>query len=613
MKKAVSLHIKIISTMFYCIKTVFETSKLYVLLFAFEKIFCGIKDPLGIFLKGLLILNLSALFKERDLALLAHTCMIGFVYWLLNYSTRLYGHFFDIALYDRLEPQISIKLINKFNKKIIDEVNFQEFEDAEFKNNMNYVNGMAQNISSAFKLTFDIIENAIGFALILSIIIWIEWWLAIPVLLCVFMLFKFRKKVTEKKFHLRYTLFPNNILLNHVSNILTSDEFVEEIKVFDSMDYLLKKWKSTGEKTIEGTLKLERKIMPYTILYNVISLLGSFLCTAVALAKFFGGHGSVAQISMAIDTSSNASNYVDAMTQKYSEAYGICMEIWKGKEVLEKIDESAKNKINIDEITINEIRFENVYFSYKKDENYALKDISMKISAGDYVALAGKNGSGKTTLCMLICGLYSPTKGIIYYNGIPHYDIYFPQIQNKCSLMFQDYFKYALSVSDNIVFDEKENINKERFGYATGLSNVDDFAESLPERYDTLLIPEINENALNLSIGQWQRLSCARALYKKSNIILMDEPASALDTYAEKNIYNSIQRHNECDIKVIITHQLSCLKNTSRVILIENGQISADSCFLEMMKYDNEFSRLYNKKYAYFKSLSNKKSRNEEK
>ena len=168
-----------------------------------------------------------------------------------------------------------------------------------------------------------------------------------------------------------------------------------------------------------------------------------------------------------------------------------------------------------------------------------LDDINLVFSPGETAVLVGLNGAGKTTLIKLLTRLYDPTEGEILLDGhdLREYDV--KEYYNLFGIIFQDFGKYAESVSDNIRFGNiKAEEDKQRIYESARMANVDGYISTLPQGYETMLMKYFDPHGTELSIGQWQKLSVARAFYSDSDIVILDEPTASLDAIAEQEIIN---------------------------------------------------------------------------
>lgn len=260
---------------------------------------------------------------------------------------------------------------------------------------------------------------------------------------------------------------------------------------------------------------------------------------------------------------------------------------------------SSSNTINQLDLNQVTIEFNNVSFKYPGNNSYTLRNISFKINNGEKLAIVGENGSGKSTCIKLLCGFYEPTEGEILFNGINLKDInknneYFKLL----SVVFQDFGILPLSIKENITFGFEENNNLLK---ALEQSGLDKITNKLKYKEDTYLIKEINNNAVNLSGGEIQKLLLARALYKNSKILILDEPTAALDAISEDELYRKYSEFSKEKISIFISHRLSSTKFCDRILYLSNGEIENIGTHEELLKHSIKYKQMYYAQSKYYK------------
>jgi len=241
---------------------------------------------------------------------------------------------------------------------------------------------------------------------------------------------------------------------------------------------------------------------------------------------------------------------------------------------------------------INSISFKNISFKYPGNDKYVLKDISFDINAGEKISIVGLNGAGKTTLIKLLCRLYEPNSGEIFVNGHNIYDYEYESYMEKIAVIFQDYKLFAFTIGENITceeYSEDENITEliEEVGLGEKIS-------SLPKGLNSLMGKAYDNEGIELSGGEEQKVAIARALYKDAPLIILDEPTSALDPLAEAEIYEHFNSMVENKTAIYISHRMSSSTFSDRILLIENGGVvDFDSHANLMKKEDSLYYKLF--------------------
>ena len=239
------------------------------------------------------------------------------------------------------------------------------------------------------------------------------------------------------------------------------------------------------------------------------------------------------------------------------------------------------------------ICFNNVSFQYADSARQALKNINLTIKPGETIALVGENGSGKTTLIKLLCRLYDPTSGNITIDGIDLKQFKIADLRRQVSVIFQDYAKYHFSAEENIrlgnIDVEPKDVNI--FGAAMR-SGAHDVITKLPQGYDTVL-GKLFDRGEELSIGQWQKVALARAFLRDSQVIVLDEPTSAMDPKAEYEIFRKFRELIKDQSAVLITHRLSTVKMADRIYVMDNGSIVESGTHEELMQLQQSYAHLF--------------------
>lgn len=230
--------------------------------------------------------------------------------------------------------------------------------------------------------------------------------------------------------------------------------------------------------------------------------------------------------------------------------------------------------------------FKNVNFKYK--ENKVLNHLNFKVKANETVAFVGKSGAGKTTIFNLLCKMYDNYDGKITIDGVDIKELDKDSIRGNITIVSQNPYIFNMSIRDNLKLVKKD-LTEEEMIEACHLAALDDFIESLPLKYDTI----VGEGGITLSGGQKQRLAIARAFVQKTEIILFDEATSALDNETQAKIQQAIDNLQQEYTILIIAHRLSTVKNADRILMIEDGRIVAEGKHNELIKNCKSYKELY--------------------
>lgn len=234
------------------------------------------------------------------------------------------------------------------------------------------------------------------------------------------------------------------------------------------------------------------------------------------------------------------------------------------------------------------IAFQDVSFKYKEDHNYVMKNLSLEIHAGEYVALVGSSGVGKTTLCSLIPRFYEVNAGNILLDGQDIRGVTLRSLRGNIGIVQQDVYLFAGTVADNIRYGRLDASRQDIIA-AAKQAHAHDFIMALPDGYDT----DIGQRGVKLSGGQKQRLSIARVFLKNPPVIIFDEATSALDNESERAVQDSLEQLAHHRTTLVIAHRLSTIRNAQRIVVLSENGIAEQGTHAELIALNGVYANLY--------------------
>ena len=256
--------------------------------------------------------------------------------------------------------------------------------------------------------------------------------------------------------------------------------------------------------------------------------------------------------------------------------------------LLKEKDRNMADKVPQELIPVETIDFEHVWFSYDNNDIYALEDFTLHITYGDFIGIVGPSGSGKSTLLSLLMGIYKPTKGAIYINGIDIAKYDSSVLRHLMGYVFQQAYLFKGSIKDNLtLFDT--SIAHDEMVKAAKQVNLDTMIEQLPEGYNT----PVGYLGSLLSDGQKQLLAFGRTLIRKTPILLLDEATANIDSHTEKQIQASIENIRGTKTIVSIAHRLSTVQDANKIVYMEYGKIIESGSFEELIDSKGAFYNLW--------------------
>lgn len=240
-----------------------------------------------------------------------------------------------------------------------------------------------------------------------------------------------------------------------------------------------------------------------------------------------------------------------------------------------------------------QVRIDNLWFKYPGSETFVLKGLDLEVERGKSLAIVGRNGCGKTTLVKLLCRLYDPQQGAIYYDGVDIRDIEIQDLRGSIGVIFQDFIRYHLSVRDNIALRAPAgDVSTRVLREAAALAGAEEFISQLPAGYDTQLGRRFPDG-VDLSGGQWQRLALARAFFRDAGMLILDEPTASLDVATEARIYARFTTMAEGKTTLLISHRLSTVRIADRIAVLDGGKVVEFGDHESLMRSDGVYGEMF--------------------
>ena len=383
----------------------------------------------------------------------------------------------------------------------------------------------------------------------------------------------------------------------YYSNTVTNKDLTKEIRLFDLSDTFIAHYKNTFENYFKGIKKLITDEGAWHIgLAGVSSAVNCYLFLYIARMVYKGilKIGDYSFYTGALKSiSSGFTTLIDTTASIYEGTLFIDNMITFMNEeqtVVPRLAEPAHVRRHCG----HTIELRNVSFRYPGTERMVIRNVNLTLREGETAVLVGLNGAGKTTLIKLITRLYDPTEGEIFLDGRDIRDYELNELYRMFGIIFQDFGKYAVSVNENIAFgDIRKGIDEDDIALAAKRSNADSFIDKLPDGYNTPLMRYFEDNGIELSIGQWQKLSIARAFYSDSDILILDEPTASLDPMAEQEIFDQFDTLRRDKTTIFVSHRLSSATTASKIIVLENGTVAEEGTHRELMDKRGKYYELF--------------------
>lgn len=385
--------------------------------------------------------------------------------------------------------------------------------------------------------------------------------------------------------------------MNYYSAVMTDKDSAKEIKILGLGDTFIHKYEGAFAKYYRGIKSLILREGVWRIAVGLLSAVTSCALFAFVAYDVVFGNGQIGDYSLYTGALSSIASYVTTLVASTATIYEGTLFIdnmisFMNEEphVVPSLPEPRKPARGVP----HRMELRGVSFAYPGTDEFVIKNIDLTLESGRSTVLVGLNGAGKSTLIKLICRLYDPTEGVILLDGhdLREYDT--AAFYDMFGIIFQDFGKYAETAAENIEFgDVARHHELEAVERAAENANAAEFIKELPRSFETPLTRMFEEEGMELSGGQWQKLSVARAFYKNSDILIMDEPTASLDAVAEQDIFSRFEELSRGKLSVFISHRLSSATVADNIVVLGDGKIVEMGSHAELMSRRGEYYRLF--------------------
>ena len=442
-------------------------------------------------------------------------------------------------------------------------------------------------ISNAMQQTF---MNVISGVLMVCFAIFMMFRVNLVMTLCVlviipisYIIIKKIAKVSQESFDVH-----QRALGDLSANVTESFSGYNEIILFGKQEESVKKFEKINENIRETAYKAQFLSYLMSPLLSLLTYLAIGVVSVIGTIYAIGGVITVGQLQAFV-------RFIWQVNEPLTQVSQLSSQIQSALSAMDRIHEfigyEEETDVEIKEMVFDgNVEFKDIRFGYGKKE--VLHGVSLYAKKGETVAIVGPTGSGKTTIVNLLMRFYDPNSGSIVIDGIDSININRRTLRDNIGMVLQDTWLFTGSIRENIRFS-KPDATDEEIEQACKYANADEFISTLPNGYDTV----IDEEADNISQGEKQLLTIARAILKGPKVLILDEATSSIDTKTEKNIQDAMDYLMEGRTSFIIAHRLSTIKNADKILVLKDGNIIECGNHNELMKENGFYANLYNSQF----------------
>lgn len=504
--------------------------------------------------------------------------------------------------------RISVRLaaVSAINKKICT-TSYPNLTDEKFiklgSKSLQATQGNHEATEAVWETLTSLAQNCIGFIIYLFLLVSLDVWLMFVILLTSLIGYFVNKKLTSYGYRHREEEGEISAKLWYQIQQAKNYTAAKDIRLFGMKSWL----QEITDKAMMAYTAFHRRAHNVYIWGSILNLVLTFLRNGFAyfvlIYLVLNGAFSVSIFLLYFSAVGGFTAWVTGILGSLTTLYRQSLDISTLREFLEypeafRFQDGKNLPVSADDR--HELKLENVFFKYPEAEDYTLENINFTIHPGEKIAIVGLNGAGKTTLVKLICGFLDPTSGRVLLDGQDIREFNRQDYYTIFAAVFQNFSLLAGTVATNVAQTD-ENYNMDRIKDCVKKAGLADKIHSLKDGYQTYLNRTVYEDGAELSGGETQKLMLARALYKKSSFIILDEPTAALDPIAEADMYSKYHEMTQGFSSVYISHRLASTQFCDRILLINNHKIAEEGTHEQLLQLSGEYARLFEIQSKYYR------------
>lgn len=591
------------SRLFYIFSIVWKSGPVFLILMCFIALFDGLMPVLGALLSREILNHLQDVITETALgttfnasafwgSMVLILLIFYFIYRILTKVTTRLSNAVTRMAGERVVRHVKVEVMQKAQALDLAAFDLPAFYEKLENANREAGNRPIQIITSTFSVISTVI-SLVGYVAILATALPLAALaIAVAAIPSAVVNFIYRRKSFA---YMRHRSIDRR-QMNYYADVSVNKDLAKEVRMYDMGGELVTRYNNVFERYYKGLRRLILRENFWQITFAVLSAaLSCFFFALIALGVFEGEYR--------IGDYSLYTGALTSITASVNTLITTSAMVYEGTLFIDNLQSFLREKPSIATPTEqpltpargvqHTIEFRHVSFAYPGTERHVLDNVCLTFSPGETVALVGLNGAGKTTLIKLLTRLYDPTEGEILLDGedLRRYDV--TALRRMFGVVFQDFGKYAFSVEENIRLGDLKKQDNGAIKESAARAGADAFIDKLQNGYDTQLMRYFDRNGTELSGGQWQKLSLARAFYSDADVLILDEPTASLDPIAEQEVFTRFDELRGNKTTVFVSHRLSSATIANKIVVLEYGKVIEEGSHHELMNKNGKYATLF--------------------
>lgn len=514
------------------------------------------------------------------------------LYLALKLAAYLLGQFnvyINARYSDELQFYIETVMMEKTSR-----MDLAFFDSAKMGDKVRHARSNFNIMTNMTWLVFDILSTTINVIATLVIVSSYKWWLGIVTIALLIPFLIYNKKYTEKRLQMEKEQIRDNRKKDYYNGVFFDNNVQFEIKLNNIGDYFIGHYKEMWQKLYRINKKEDVKHNFRNLLIMLINVSAEALVLAISVMDVVSKAIGIGDLQYNLSMVSRLRSQSQALMDNVTKFLNNNTRLIELQEFMDIAPQTEKSGTKLPSENPR-IEFCNVSFRYPSSEQYVLKDCSFTIEPHEKIGLIGLNGAGKSTIVKLMFRFYDPEEGVIKLDGVDlkEYDVY--AVRRVFGVLFQDYVTYCLPLREIIALsDFGERFNDDKLNKACDISGASEIIRDWEHGFDSVLGRYYADNGKDLSGGQWQLVGLARAYFKDSEYMILDEPSAALDPISEDRIFEQLYHLSEGKSSVTISHRLSNTTLADKILVISDGHIIEQGSHAELLKQNGKYAHLFN-------------------